>query len=57
MLAYIHAHASPGAVIGLMSAHGKEPFIEKYGFVRRPTAQLGHGMTIFWQANPTVETC
>lgn len=36
-----------GATIGLMSAHGKEGFYEKFGFTRRPTDRLGAGMTRF----------
>ncbi len=47
VMAYIRAHASPHAVIGLMAACGKEPFYEKYGFTCRPTERLGAGMTIF----------
>jgi ribosomal protein S18 acetylase RimI-like enzyme len=49
VMAYLCANAHPGSVIGLMAAHGKEPFYQKYGFVARPTERLGCGMTIFWQ--------
>ncbi len=49
VMAYIQAHAHQNAVIGLMAAKGKEPFYERYGFIRRPTDKLGSGMTIFWQ--------
>jgi len=28
----------------MMSAKGKEPFYEKFGFGKRPTESLGHGM-------------
>lgn len=45
---YIRVHASHNTIIGLMAACGKEPFYEKYGFIRRPTDRLGAGMTIFW---------
>jgi GNAT superfamily N-acetyltransferase len=39
--------APKGATIGLMSANGKDAFYEKFGFERRPTGQLGAGMTQF----------
>jgi len=50
VMAYIGNHASQNSIIGLMAAHGKESFYEKYGFVRRPTDRLGCGMTRFWQS-------
>ncbi|MCL5995048.1 MAG: GNAT family N-acetyltransferase [Chloroflexi bacterium] len=50
IMAYIRDHASDHTIIGLMSAYGKEPFYEKYGFINRPTEKLGAGMTIFWRA-------
>ena len=49
IMAYIQAHAHHNTIVGLMAAHGKEPFYEKYGFTRRPTDRLGAGMTLFWQ--------
>lgn len=33
-------------MVGLMSAIGKEPFYEKHGFVRRPSANYGNGMSL-----------
>lgn len=36
--------AAPGAIIGLMSALGKEAFYEKQGFITRPNDQYGAGM-------------
>jgi len=48
VMAYLGAHAVPGAVVGLMAAAGKEGFYERYGFTRRPTERLGAGMTRFW---------
>ena len=45
-------HAPEGATIGLMSAHGKEGFYEKFGFTRRPTDHLGAGMTRFVLTGP-----
>lgn len=38
--------ASPGASIGLMSAKGKEPFYEGFGFAARPNCVFGAGMTL-----------
>ncbi|MFZ4855613.1 MAG: GNAT family N-acetyltransferase [Desulfuromonadaceae bacterium] len=49
VMAYIRQHAFEQSNVGLMSAKGKEPFYEKYGFVTRPTEALGAGMTIFWK--------
>ena len=49
IMAYLRAHAVPGAVVGLMAAAGKEGFYERYGFTRRPTERLGAGMTLFWR--------
>ncbi len=50
LMAYIGAHASRNTIIGLMAAKDKEPFYEKYGFVRRPNERMGAGMIIFWGA-------
>ena len=47
IMEYIRTHASHNSIIGLMSAKGKERFYERYGFVIRPTDQLGNGMTMF----------
>jgi len=49
IMAYIRANASHNALVGLMSAKGKEFFYEKFGFTNRPTITLGSGMTIFWK--------
>lgn len=46
---YIAEHACEGAVIGLMSAKGKEEFYEKFGFWKRPNENFGHGMIQFWR--------
>ena len=48
VMAYIGEHACQGAVVGLMSALGKEGFYERYGFWKRPTEQVGHGMIQYW---------
>lgn len=38
--------AAPGAVIGLMSASGREGFYESFGFVGRPNERYGAGMML-----------
>lgn len=48
IMAYIQAHAHHNTIVGLMAAHDKEPFYEKYGFTRRPTDRFGAGMTLYW---------
>lgn len=40
-----------GVMIGLMSACGKEEFYEKYGFVKRPADNYGHGMSLLLTSN------
>ena len=47
LFAYIRLHACENAYIGLMATPGTEEFYEKFGFIRRPTATLGHGMVLF----------
>ncbi|MBI1296173.1 GNAT family N-acetyltransferase [bacterium] len=46
IMAYIDAHAVHNTYVGLMSAIGKEAFYDKFGFTRRPTDNLGCGMTL-----------
>ena len=46
---YIATHASHNTIVGLMSAKGKEPFYEKYGFFQRPNERFGAGMMRFWK--------
>ena len=46
---YIERKACKGAVVGLMSAKGKEAFYEKYGFWKRPNEHFGYGMMQFWR--------
>jgi predicted N-acetyltransferase YhbS len=48
VMAFVAGRAAPGAVVGLMSAAGKEAFYERFGFARRPTERFGCGMTLFW---------
>ena len=38
--------ASSGAIIGLMSAHGKESFYQNEGLILRPNNQYGAGMIL-----------
>ena len=49
VMEYISNNAYDGANVGLMSAKGKEEFYEKYGFLKRPTENLGAGMFQFWR--------
>ncbi|QIK70419.1 GNAT family N-acetyltransferase [Erysipelothrix sp. HDW6C] len=46
---YIDAHACPGAYVGLMSTKGMESYYENFGFIRRPNADLGSGMVLFYE--------
>jgi len=46
---YIDKNACNGAVVGLMSAKGKEKFYQKLGFWIRPNEHFGHGMMQFWK--------
>jgi GNAT superfamily N-acetyltransferase len=49
LMDYINKCACDGAVVGLMSAKGKEQFYERFGFWRRPNEHFGHGMMQFWK--------
>lgn len=46
---YIVETATPGAIVGLMAAKGKEAFYEKFGFWKRPNEHFGCGMMQFWK--------
>lgn len=46
---YIEKNACDGAVVGLMSAKGKEQFYQRFGFWERPNEHFGHGMMQFWK--------
>lgn len=48
VMEYISVNACKGAVVGLMSAKGKESFYEKFGFWKRPNENYGCGMVQFW---------
>lgn len=47
IMKFIHSRAIDNAVIGLMSAVGKEPFYEKFDFFPRPNEHFGKGMMQF----------
>jgi GNAT superfamily N-acetyltransferase len=49
IMEYLRVHAHNNTIIGLMASAGKEPFYEKYGFIRRPKGRFGAGMTTFWK--------
>jgi len=49
VMSYIEKSAAPGAIVGLMSAKGKEEFYGKFGFWRRPNDNFGCGMMQFWK--------
>lgn len=48
VMAYVDAQACRGGFVGLMAAKGVEDFYRAYGFVARPSDQLGSGMIRFW---------
>ena len=47
IMTYINESIAPGQrkIITLMSRKGKEEFYEKFGFMKRPTEELGCGMS------------
>ncbi len=47
-LKHVENNACHGAVVGLMSAEGKEAFYERFGFWKRPVKNFGCGMVQFW---------
>lgn len=49
LMDFINKNACDGAVVGLMSAKGKEQFYQKFGFWTRPNEYFGHGMMQFWK--------
>ena len=49
LMSYISEAASERAIIGLLSAKGKEAFYEKFGFIPRPNETYGKGMFMFWE--------
>ncbi|MFC1841383.1 GNAT family N-acetyltransferase [Thermodesulfobacteriota bacterium] len=49
LMAYISSVASEGAIIGLLSAKGKEAFYKNFGFISRPNEKYGKGMFMYWR--------
>ena len=47
LMEYINRSTEPTAYIALFSSPGLEPWYSRYGFVRRPTGNLGPGMAFF----------
>mgnify|MGYP001296967760 CR=1 FL=1 len=54
LVAYLKHAAKPGASVTLQPLAGREPFYEKFGFVRCPGGPFGAGM-VFADAPPPVE--
>ena len=48
---FVENNVPPSAFLGLFAAKNKEPFYEKFGFIKRPNEDFGHGMFIFWKHN------
>ena len=46
IMAYLKAHAVPGAIASLLSIKGKEDFYAQFGFACRPDETHGSGMSI-----------
>jgi len=44
---YLSGTTKKGATIGLLSAKGKEGFYARFGYIKRPSDILGHGMCKF----------
>lgn len=46
LLDEIRKIAAPGAIVGLMSTVGSEPFYARHGFIARPNNSFGAGMLL-----------
>lgn len=44
LMDYLNEHAVEGSFVGLFSALGRHGFYERFGFVARPTGDMGPGM-------------
>ncbi len=44
LMDYVHQHATAGSFVGLFAARGRQHFYERFGFIVRPTSELGPGM-------------
>jgi GNAT superfamily N-acetyltransferase len=49
IMVYVRKHMYRGGFVGLMAAKGVEDFYVRYGFMKRPTQDVGPGMILFWQ--------
>lgn len=51
LMAFVKETTSEGetTMLNLMSAKGKEPFYEKFGFISRPTDDKGAGMSMYYK--------
>lgn len=52
VMAFLEEKAAQNSFIGLMSAANLEGFYQKFGFMERPRAGYGAGMTQVWQKAP-----
>lgn len=48
IFSYLNKNASKRSYIGVFAGKNLEGFYEKYGFWKRPTSEMGHGMMQFW---------
>ncbi len=53
---YLKKATTKRSYIGVFSGKELEPFYEKYGFWKRPTSVMGHGMMQFWD-DPECNDC
>jgi predicted N-acetyltransferase YhbS len=44
LMDHLNQHITKGSFVGLFAALGRHPFYERFGFVARPTNELGPGM-------------
>lgn len=47
---YLSIKACDNAIVGLLSAKGKESFYKKFGFISRPNKDYGCGMFLNWKS-------
>jgi len=44
-ISHLKSNLPPDCTIGLMAAHGQDAFYTQFGFISRPTADFGAGMS------------
>lgn len=44
LMDYLNQQIAKGSFVGLFAALGRHPFYEQFGFIARPTDELGPGM-------------